>query len=120
MSAPVPYLAKQPETDFGSRFSNLEYSATLAASTDTSLTVPGNAPRYKMVIKVKTEGVVWVAINGTAAVPAGASFASTTSELVTNTEGLCREVIAADVIHFITASSNVDVSVVFYSMLSMN
>lgn len=120
MAAPIPYLAQQPITDFSFRFSNLKYSATLAATTDTSLTVPGNAPRYKAVIKVKTPGVVWVALNGTAAVPVGASFASTTSELIYNTDGLCREVIAADVLHFYTASSSIDVSVVFYAIGSLN
>lgn len=116
----TPYLSQQPIDDFGSRFSNLKYSATLAATTDTSLTIPANAQRYKAVMKVKTNGLVWVAINETAAVPAGASFAETTSELITDSKSLCREVKAGDVLHFYTGTANIDVSVVLYGLGTNN
>lgn len=112
----VSYISQQPVDDFGLRFADLKYSASLAATTDTTLTVPGKAPRFKAVIKVETSGLVWVALNATAAVPAGGSFAATTSELITDAKSLCREVKADDVLHFYTAGSGIDVSVVFYAI----
>ncbi len=116
----TPYLSQQPIDDFGLRFADLKYSASLASSTDTALTVPGVAPRYKAVMKVEENGIVWVAINGTAAVPAGATFAATTSELITDAKSLCREVKAGDVLHFFTATASTDVSVVLYAMNTNN
>lgn len=120
MSFTTPYTSQQPVDDFGLRFSNLKYSASLAATTDTTLTIPSKAPRYKAVIKVETSGLVWVAINGTAAVPAGSTFAATTSELVTDDKSICREVIAGDVLHFYTAGSGIDTSVVLYPLGTNN
>lgn len=116
----TPYISQQPVDDFGLRFSNLKYSASLAATTDTTLTVPGDAPRYKAVMKVENNGLVWVATNATAAVPAGASFAATTSELITDAKSLCREVVAAEVLHFYTTTAGTDVSVVFYPLGTNN
>lgn len=114
----APYLSQQPIDDFGLRFSELKYSAALAATTDTAFTVPGNAPRYKAVIKVKNN--TWVASNATAAVPAGASFAATTSELIISAKPLCREVKAGDVLHFYTATASTDVSIVLYAIGTNN
>jgi hypothetical protein len=116
----TPYLAQQPIDDFGSRFADLKYSATPAVTTDTTLTIPGNAQRYKALIKVEGNGHVWVAINATAAVPGGAAFAATTSELVPQNGGICREVRAGDVLHFYTATANIDVSVVLYAVGTPN
>lgn len=120
MAFTTPYTAQQTVTDFGLRFSNLKYSASLAATTDTTLTVPGGADRYKAVIKVEANGLVWVALNGTAAVPAGGSFAATTSELVTDAKSICREVVAGDVLHFYTATASTDTSVVLYPLGTNN
>jgi len=116
----APYISQQPVDDFGLRFSELKYSASLAATTDTALTIPGNAGRYKAIIKVENNGLVWVALNATAAVPAGAGFAATTSELITDAKSLCREVKAGDVLHFITATAGTDVSVVLYALGTNN
>lgn len=115
----TPYISQQPVDDFGLRFSTLKYSAALAATTDTTLTIPGNAPTYKAVIKVDSN-LVWVALNATAAVPAGTSFASTTSELVSDNRALCREVKAGDVLHFYTATATTNVSVVLYTVGANN
>lgn len=114
----TPYLSQQPVDDFGLRFADLKYSAALAVTTDTTLTIPGNAPRYKALIKVKNN--TWVALNAAAAVSAGSTFAATTSELVTSAEPLCREVKAADVLHFFTATAATDVSVVLYAIGTNN
>jgi hypothetical protein len=116
----TPYLSQQPVDDFGLLFSNLKYSANLAATTDTALTIPGNAPRYKAVIKVENNGLVWVAVNSTAAVPAGATFAATTSELINDAKSLCREVKAGDILHFYTGTANTEVSVVLYALGTNN
>lgn len=115
----TPYLSQQPVDDFGLGFASLKYSAALAATTDTALTIPGNAPRYKAIIKVDTN-LVWVALNATAAVPAGTSFAATTSELIPDNEPLCREVKAGDVLHFFTATATTNVSVVLYALGTNN
>lgn len=116
MSLPTPWTSLHQNDDFGLPFSNLLYSATLANDTDTSLTVPGSAPRFKAVMKAETDGQVWVALNQVADEPAGASFAADTSELIPVNGVLCREVKAADVLHFITGGTNIDVSVAFYAI----
>lgn len=105
---------------FGSHFSDNIYNATLAATTDTSFTVPGFSSsgasplpysnnKYLAVFKyAKAEAKdVFVALNATAAAPAGASFAAATSVL--NPEA--KVVKAGDVIHFfaVTASTNVTI-----------
>jgi hypothetical protein len=115
----TPYTSQQPVDDFGLRFANLLYNVSLAATTDTTLTIPGTAPYYKALIKISYNGVVWVALNATAAVPAGTSFASTTSELL-NEQNLCREVKAGDVLHFYTATVNTVVSVALYAVGTNN
>ncbi|MGE4118940.1 MAG: hypothetical protein AB7F29_13790 [Candidatus Nitrosocosmicus sp.] len=109
------YVAAYTVNDFGQSFASLKYSATLAATTDTTLTIPGSSPRFKALIKVEAGAQVWVALNATAAVPAGGTFAATTSELVTNATPLCREVRAGDVLHFYTATASTDVGVVLYA-----
>lgn len=116
----TPYVAQQPVDDFGLRFADIKYSASLAATTDTPLTIPATAQSYKAVIKVKNNGLVWVALNETASVPAGASFATTTSELVTDAKSLCREVKAGNILHFYTATASTDVSVVLYALNTNN
>lgn len=116
----TPYLSQQPVDDFGLRFSNLKYSASLAATTDTTLDIPAKASAYKAVIKVEGNGLVWMAINAVAAVPAGATFAATTSELITDAKSISREVKAGDVLHFYTATANTDVSVVLYALGTNN
>lgn len=114
----TPYTAQQPISDFSLRFSNLTYSCTLGATTDTTLTVPGTAPRFKALMKVKSGAEVWVALNQTAAVPAGNTFAATTSEMINLT--VCREVKAGDVLHFYTATASTDISVTFFAVGSNN
>ena len=116
MTITTTYLSAQPVDDFGLNISALKQSATLATATDTVLTVPGDARRYKAVITVESGGDAWLANNQVAEVPAGATFASTTSELIVGGDKLAREVKANDVLHFITSGANVSVSVVFYAI----
>jgi|SRR5579872_5557118 len=116
----TPYIAQQTVNDFGLRFADIKYSATLAITTDTTLTIPGKAPRYKAVIKCMPAGQVWVANNATAAAPAGSSFAATTSELLTQDYPLCREVIAGDVLHFFSSTATTNVSVSLFALGTNN
>lgn len=120
MALPTPYTSQQPVDDFSLGFATLKYSAALAGSTDTTLTVPGAAPRYKMLIKVGGAGIVWAAMNATAAVPAGTTLAAVSSEMVTAEQAICREVKAGDVLHLITATATTNVSVVFYALGTPN
>jgi hypothetical protein len=111
---------------FGLPVSDIKYSATLAATTDTTVTVPSTSPmgapantsnaRFIALIHVTAAASVWFAVNNTAAVPAGASFALTNSELIVGGDYFAREVIGGDVLHFYTAASNVVASVVFYAL----
>lgn len=115
-----PYLGQQPIDDFGLNFPTLKYSAMLAASTDTTLTIPGNAHRYKAVIHtLPGVGLIFMALNQPAEMPAGASILPTTSELV-HTIGSCREVKAGDVLHFITPNNGTPLSIVLYGLSTNN
>lgn len=103
-------------------YSPINYNATLAATTDTTLTVPGNVPQlvpgagfnYVAVINVKHAASVWFALNDTAATPAGGSFASTTSMLLNTSTPTLVALDIGDVMHFYTAASGVEVSVSFF------
>lgn len=116
----TPYIAQQTITDFGLRFADLKYSAKLAITTDTSLTIPGTCPKYKALIKCVAGGEVWVALNATAAATAGTTFASTTSEMLTGEYYICREVKAGDVVHFFSTTATTDVSVILYALGTNN
>jgi hypothetical protein len=127
------FTETQSQTDFAQQFCDTCYSVTLSATTDTSLTVPGTTlmgvltsynkdpvdngnNKVRAIIRSSAASNVWVALNATAAVPAGNTFATTTSELVNGDYAIARDVIVGDVIHFYTAASNVVVSVSFYAL----
>lgn len=102
-----------------------KFSASLALTTDTTLTVPSSgalgAPlnqvnRFLAVIQVEANLSVWLAINATAAVPAGASFAATTSDLIIGGQYYAIEVKAADVMHFMAPTAGTDILVKFYAL----
>lgn len=107
---------------FGLLFTDTARSATLATTTATALTVPssgslgGGKTQTKniwLAVFSYTPGAeVWVANNATAAVPGGAAFAATVSEL----NPAARVVLGADVLSFYTTGTGVNVSVSFYSL----
>ncbi len=104
---------------FALPFSDTVYSVTLSAATEATVTVPSNGSmgsigmdRFVAVFSYETNIGVWVALNATAAVPAGATFAASTSELNPS----AKHVKAGDVIHMITATAATDVSVAFYAI----
>ncbi|GKS62447.1 hypothetical protein YTPLAS21_19050 [Candidatus Nitrosocosmicus sp.] len=114
MSIDLVYNGLAPRDDFGLPFATIKYSASLDAATATSLVVPAKYPKYKAIIKCESDLEVWVSDSGTAAVPAGATFAATTSEMIPVNGVLCREVYNGDTLSFICATAGADVSVVFY------
>jgi hypothetical protein len=117
--------------DFGQQYSDQIYNATLTAATNTALTVPGGGAmgvlssygstgnKNKMLAVIRTTGDVWVAVGQTADVPAGASFAKDTSELVTNALDKAYLVNVGDVLNFFSKGGTTpSVSVAFYAMPS--
>lgn len=107
---------------YGLKFTDIAYSCTLTASSATALTVPtisaiGGAtftgtskPRLVAIFAYDANSSVWVANNATAANPAGASFAATTSEL----NPAAREVFGGDVLSFYSTGTSINVGVSFY------
>jgi hypothetical protein len=118
--------------DFGQLYSDQIYNATLDASTNTTLTVPGGGVMGNMgsygdsasfnkvmaVIRVSEGDEVWFAVNAAAAVPVGATFAKATSEVIVAEVPMAKFVKVGDVLNFFTAGSTTSVSVAFYAMPS--
>lgn len=111
---------------FGLRLSDTVYTATLTASTNTTVTVPKSAAQgtwnptsgpNKFIAVVNTNGgKVWVANNTTASAPAGATFQASSSQLVLQNQANGIHVNGGDVLNFVTPDSNISVSVAFYAI----
>lgn len=104
------YNAEAPQ------FSTNTFSATLATGVAHNFTVPSNVTTWYMVIRVQPSGYAWVSRTGTAAIPAGATFAANASEMVDGTIEYKRTVYAGDVISMITPNTTCDVSVALYAV----
>lgn len=116
--------------DFAQQYSDQIYNATLAATTNTTLTVPGGGVmgsissqgsensknKVYAVIRVSFGDEVWLSVGSTAAVPAGASFVKATSEIVTSDNPITKLVSVGDVLNFFTAGATTSVSVTFYQL----
>lgn len=59
-----------------------KYSATLAAAGNATITLPKTAASWIVSFSYQPGSDVWVAYNTSAAAPAGATFAATSSELL--------------------------------------
>jgi len=102
-----------PATSLNLRpFGPVSASATLAASTVETYTVPSSYENWALFISCSPTVNVWVSVNATAAVPAGGTFASSTS--VRNPPGLL--VKAGDVISIITATATTDVGLELFPL----
>jgi len=107
---------------FGLPFSEMTFQATLATSTNTTLTVPtslslgrqGNttSAQFIAIFSFDPGTSVWVSNNTTANSPAGASFVQTNSQL----NPAARTVKAGDILNFYTPGIGVSVNVSFYSL----
>lgn len=119
----APAVSNLSNNGFSLLFSKAKYSATIAASTDTSFTVslggdgiayPSVRDGFIAIFKIQQGKNVYCAVNTAASVPAGASFAETDSELLISGDG--RFVRNGDVLHFYTTDSGgAEVTVLFYS-----
>lgn len=106
---------------FGLPFCSTVYSVTLSANTDTSIAVPLTAAlgaptastynKFMAVFSYSSTANVFVALNATAAVPVGNTFAATTSELNPN----AKQVKATDTIHVISTGTP-SVTIAFYAI----
>lgn len=59
-----------------------KYSATLASGGNATITLPKNALSWIVSFSYQPGSNIWVAVNANAAAPVGATFASTSSELL--------------------------------------
>lgn len=87
-----------------------KYSATLASSGNSTITVPSTDENWVAAFSFAPGATMWVSVGGTAAAPAGATFASTTSELNPGS----RKVKAGDVIDILNSGTASEVGVVLY------
>jgi hypothetical protein len=56
-------------------------SATIASTANATITLPSSFPFWIVVFSFTPGSSVWVSYNGNAAIPAGSTFAASTSEL---------------------------------------
>jgi hypothetical protein len=97
------------------------FTVTLAAATEATVAVPLSAGVGLPTANVNNKFIavfsytaldVWVSVNSLAAVPAGANFAQSTSELCP----IAKYCMAGDVIHMISGATP-SVSVAFYALV---
>lgn len=83
MSSPLTFATSaQGYNSFAPVPSTDKYSVTLAAGGNATLTLPTNVASWVVAFSYQPGSLIWVAYNTTAAVPAGATFAATSSELL--------------------------------------
>lgn len=124
MATPTQYDVNswlQGVNGFGLPFSNTIYTSTLGAGVEATLTIPGSSgmgvpnsrskAQFVAVFSYEPSKKVYVAINGTAAVPVGNTFAASTSEL----NPPAKTVKEGDVIHVI-CGAGADVSIALYAI----
>lgn len=92
-------------------FSNVNFSATLAATTQQSLTVPSSSKSWVAVFSWSAGTDPWVAVNTNATSPVGSTFANTNSQLNPSS----RTVNAGDIINIISKAGG-DVGVSLYAI----
>ncbi len=102
----------QGNNAFAPEFATRNFSVTLSAGVEQTFTIPSNYSVWIIAFSYQVGTNVWVSSNETAEVPAGATFASTSSELNPS----ARKVYKGDVIHAITANTTAEVGVSLYAI----
>lgn len=98
---------------FAANAPDVKLSATLAAAGHDDFTVPSSFQNWIVSFSFEPGSNIWVSINGTAAAPAGATFASTSSELLPGS----RTVKAGDIIDVLNSGAGAaDVGVQLYAI----
>ncbi len=119
------YIESKVGNDFSQRFCDEVFTCSLPNLSAVPLTVPSSlgvglesATRhpYIAVMRIDEDSNVWVANNETAAVPVGATFALSTSELIHGANPLVKYVVGGDILSFITDGTDVEISVAFYTL----
>lgn len=88
------------------------YTARLTVGAADDITVPSNFENWIAILGIEPGANVWTAVNTTAAVPAGATFAASASVL--NPVGIY--VSAGDTISCITPDATANVSISLYAI----
>jgi hypothetical protein len=97
---------------FAANAADAKFSATLAAAGSDDFTVPSTYTNWIVSFSFQPGSNVWVSINGSAAAPAGATFAATDSELLPGS----RVVKAGDIIDFLNnGTDSADIGVSLYA-----
>lgn len=100
---------------YAPQFSTDKFSATLAAGGNATITVPAHANYTHWVVSFSyaAGANIWVSVDGTAAAPAGATFTSTTSQLLPG----ALAVNTGDTINVLNSGAgSADVGAVFYAI----
>lgn len=98
--------------------SDNKYSATIAAAGNATITLPTSVERWIVSFSYQPGSNVWVAYNNSAAAPAGATFASTNSELLPGSRvfnSKKSDGTAATINLLNNGSSSADIGVVLYA-----
>jgi hypothetical protein len=99
------------------------WSATLESGTASSITIPSNFPQWVIAFSVSGGQNIWVDFTGaTATVPAGNTFATTTSELNPGARFIYsfqRDNVTPTSISIVTNDTTADVSVSLYGLKNM-
>lgn len=91
---------------------DLIYSATLVNGASDSITIPSTYENWILAVSYQPGTVTYMSVNGTAAAPAGGTFAASVSEL----NAPVRRVQAGDVVDFLTSSATADVTVSLWNL----
>lgn len=97
---------------YAPNFATNHFSATLVNGSEQTFTVPGDSLEWIASFSYQPGATVWISNNTTAAIPAGATFASTNSELNPG----ARRVKSGDIIHCVTSNLSTDVGVSLYTL----
>jgi hypothetical protein len=98
---------------FAAAFSDIKYSAKIASSGNATITIPSTGENWVISFSFQPGSNIWIAVNTTAAIPAGATFAITQSELLPG----ARSVKSGDTINILNnGTTDADIGVVLYAI----